>query len=269
MNFKNINIGIVQGRLTKSKELQQFPKNPFKEFYIAKKLGYKFIEIFTERKINKNNPIWSQSPNLYLQKKKTNYLSLFSACDDFVILNGFNKRYLVYIQSLVNNLSKLKINRLIIPLEQRSKVTNHNLKKIIFYLKKISKICSRKKIPYLLIESNCNYSIFEKIQKGVNSKNLFFLYDLGNRANYFPDVYKDILKFGKNIKHIHIKDKNSKSKNVIIGTGKVDFVNAFKAVKKIFNNDLAFVFENNRGANPEISAKKNLNFLKGLIQNII
>ena len=46
-------------------------------------------------------------------------------------------------------------------------------------------------------------------------------------------------------------------------------MNAFKAVKKIFNNDLAFVFENNRGANPEISAKKNLNFLKGLIQNII
>ena len=140
---------------------------------------------------------------------------------------------------------------------------------MLSHLRKISKICSKKKIPYLLIESNCSYSIFEQIKKGVKYKNLFFLYDLGNRAKYYPNVYEDILKFGKNIKHIHIKDKNSKNENVIIGSGKVHFVRAFKAIKKIFKKDLAFVFENNRGSNPESTAKKNLKFLKGLIQNTI
>ena len=269
MKIENINVGIVQGRLTKSKKLQHFPKNPSKEFFLAKKLGYKFIEIFAERKINKLNPIWFGYQNSHVQSNKDSNLSFFSACDDFVILNGFNKKYLAYIESLINNLSKLEIKRFIIPLEGKSKVTKQNIKKIILYLRKISKICSKKKIPYLLIESNCSYSIFEQIKKEVKSKNLFFLYDLGNRSKYYPNVYEDILKFGKNIKHIHIKDKNSNNENVIIGSGEVDFVSAFKAIKKIFKKDLAFVFENNRGLNPELTAKKNLKFLKKLIQNTI
>ena len=53
-------IGVIQGRLTQSgKKLQCFPKDPFKEFKIASKIQYDFIEFFAERYINKNNPIWS------------------------------------------------------------------------------------------------------------------------------------------------------------------------------------------------------------------
>ena len=53
-------LGIVQGRLSYAgKKLQAFPKDPFKEFSIGSKIGYDFIEFFSERKINKKNPIWS------------------------------------------------------------------------------------------------------------------------------------------------------------------------------------------------------------------
>jgi hypothetical protein len=52
-------IGVLQGRLTYSgKKLQCFPEDPFREFSIAAKLKYNFIEFFAERNINKNNPIW-------------------------------------------------------------------------------------------------------------------------------------------------------------------------------------------------------------------
>ena len=37
MKLKDIYFGIIQGRLTKSKAIQKFPKNPFKEFITAKK----------------------------------------------------------------------------------------------------------------------------------------------------------------------------------------------------------------------------------------
>tara|TARA_B100000768_G_C11054970_1_gene279956 strand:+ start:281 stop:439 length:159 start_codon:yes stop_codon:yes gene_type:complete len=51
-------LGIVQGRLSfAGKKLQAFLKDPFKEFSIASKIGYNFIEFFSERKINKKNPI--------------------------------------------------------------------------------------------------------------------------------------------------------------------------------------------------------------------
>ena len=52
VNLEKNYIGIVQGRLTASQEMQEFPKNPSKEFEIANKLGYNFIELFTEKKFN-------------------------------------------------------------------------------------------------------------------------------------------------------------------------------------------------------------------------
>jgi len=264
MKLKDINFGIIQGRLTKSKAIQKFPKNPFKEFITAKKIGYDFIELIAERRINKDNPIWSEKLNLYKKYTSDNNLLIFSACDDFVISNGFDRHYLKYIDRLFDRLSKIKINRVIIPLENKSEVTKKNLSTIIIYLKKITQICYKKKIPYLLIESNCEFSVFKKIKKGVNSKNLFFLYDTGNRAKYFPDVYTDIIKFGHNIKQIHIKDKNDKGSNVILRKGNVDFPGVIKATKKIKSKDFAIVFENNKGSNPEKNAKKNLKFIKNL-----
>ena len=45
MISKKINIGIIQGRLTKTQKniLQKFPTNWAEEFYTASKLGYKYI----------------------------------------------------------------------------------------------------------------------------------------------------------------------------------------------------------------------------------
>ena len=59
--MKNL-IGIVQGRLSASPKnrLQFFPKNWQEEFILAKKINYNFIEFFSERKFNKNNPIWNK-----------------------------------------------------------------------------------------------------------------------------------------------------------------------------------------------------------------
>ena len=59
---KKIKIGIVQGRLSESpiNRLQFFPKDYEAEFPIAKKIGFDYIEFFSERKFNKNNPIWNK-----------------------------------------------------------------------------------------------------------------------------------------------------------------------------------------------------------------
>ena len=201
---------------------------------------------------------------IYKKYATDNNLLIVSVCDNFSISNGLNKKYLKYFNNLTDRLRKIKINRVIIPLENKSNITKKNLDKIIFFLKKISKICQRKKIPYLLIESNCEFSMFKKIKKAVNSKNLFFLYDTGNRVNYNSNIYKDILQFGNNIKQIHLKDKNDKGKNVIIGKGNVNFYKVAKAIKKIKNKQFTIVFENNKGSEPE-NAKNNLNFIKKLL----
>ena len=267
MNLQNKYIGIVQGRLTFSKQLQKFPKNPFKEFQLARKLGYDFVELITERKFNKNNPIWSQlGRKLLKEHAKKNGLKLLTACDDFIISSGFNKKYLIYAQKLIKFLAELGIKKFILPLEGKALVTKYNLKKTIFYLNKISKICFNKNISYFLIESNCDFQIFKKIKNSIHKKKIFFLYDLGNRVEQYPNVYQDILKFSNNIKSIHLKDKNKYGDNVLIGKGNVNFNIAFKAIKRISQKNLSFCYENNRGKNPIFSAKKNINLFKKLIK---
>ena len=267
MGLKKNFIGIVQGRLTPSKKLQQFPRDPFKEFLLAKKIGYDFIELFTERKFNKKNPVWSNyGRKLLIKHSKKNNLLLYSLCDDHVILNGFNNKYLLYVERLLKFLNELKIKKFIIPLEGKAQINENNLKKISLYLKKISQICSKNRIKYFLIESNIGFEVFNKIKKNLKKKKLFFLYDLGNRVNQYPDVYKDILNFGSNIKQIHLKDKNNENENVVIGKGNVKFDIAFKAIKKLKKKNLSFVFENNRGNNAFLSAKENFNFLKSYLK---
>ena len=54
----------------------------------------------------------------------------------------------------------------------------------------------------------------------------------------------------------------------MIGKGNVDFKAAFRAIKKISQKNLSFAFENNRGKNPLITARKNINFFKKLIKEV-
>ena len=65
--------GISQGRLTKSRELQRFPYESWKqEFYDASRLGISFIELLTERKYNKENEfkcIWESCNKILFTKK--------------------------------------------------------------------------------------------------------------------------------------------------------------------------------------------------------
>lgn len=267
MKKKNlVKIGIVQGRLTNSKKLQNLPKNPIKEFNVAKELGYNFIEIFAERKKNKKNPIWNNGLlEDYINYARDNNLIFESACDDYIIKNGFNTRYLKYVNLLLKNLSKLKIKKFILPLEGKAEINQHNIKKIIFYLNKISIICKKNKIPNLLIEANIDSEIFFLIKKNIINKNIFFLYDLGNRVNKFKNVQEDIASFKNHIRQFHIKDKNSKDINVPIGTGNVNFKKAFTEIRKNLNKNISFVFENNRENDAYKTAQKNIMFLKKLI----
>lgn len=254
-------IGIIQGRLTNfndKKILQKFPKDFLKEFEIASKLGFDFIEIFVERKFNLQNPLWSESGIKQYKKliKKFN-LKFVSITDDYPInFSILKKKYFVYFVKLVKFSKKLKIKKIIIPLYEKSKINKKNLQLMSNSLSLMAQECKKNNIK-LLIESNISFKIYKEIKK---HKNIFFLYDTGNRSVLKSDPEKDIVMFGKEIKHIHIKDKSSNGKNVVLGKGIVNFNKIFKGLKKIsYKGD--YVFETTRANNAIYTAKYNISFL--------
>jgi sugar phosphate isomerase/epimerase len=94
----------------------------------------------------------------------------------------------------------------------------------------------------------------------LNHENIKVVFDTGNRIAFGHNLYDDILKLDNKIEHVHIKDKNSNDENVLLGTGLVNFLDVFKALKKI-NYNKSYTFETNRGINPINTCKYNINFV--------
>lgn len=150
----------------------------------------------------------------------------------------------------------------------KSELTNLNWKKYIKVFKLLGNFANRFNIS-ILIESDISSKYFKNLKNKIKIKNFYFLFDTGNRVITQSNIYRDIIEFNKDIKHIHIKDKNKNKKNVLLGEGMVDFELIFKKLKKIkFRGN--FTIESVRGKKPEITAKKNVIKLKKLInKNLI
>ena len=89
-----------------------------------------------------------------------------------------------------------------------------------------------------------------------------------NRVVLKKNLVLDIYKFKNEIKHIHLKDKNFKNKNVIFGKGEVKFKSIFEELKKI-NYKGSFAIESQRGKNIKKQATENYIFFKNLINQYL
>ena len=268
--MSKIDLGFIQGRLSyppSKKILQYFPQKSWrKEFTLAKKLKFSFIEYFGERVFNNKNPIWHQKSLDEMSKlAKKNKLINYSFCDDFFINNNFAsyKDFNNYYNKITENLSKINIKIYILALFEKSSLREKNLHKYIDRLIILSNILKKKNIK-LALETNLHVNLIKKLIRLTKSKNIYIVYDTGNRLKKNNLQYKEIIKLKKYICHIHLKDKNWKKENVVIGNGSVNFTSIFKAVKKIKYKG-KFTFETNRGDNPIITMKKNQEFIKNIL----
>ena len=79
----------------------------------------------------------------------------------------------------------------------------NRIKGILKNISRISKICSNYKIE-LLLESNMSPQTFMDLKEKICHKNCYFLFDTGNRIVLQRNFEKDIMLFGKDIKHIKV-----------------------------------------------------------------
>lgn len=251
-------IGIYQGRLTKTKILQKFPKDWVREFDHANLLGYDHIELFLEKKINLNNPIWKKK-KIIINKIKSLKNKRAIVCDNYSIYNSIlEKKNIKYIEKTINHLSKLPKPKLIIPL-------NKNLFKkeniLIKNLKHISKFAKKKHVE---ISFECDFNSKKIIYLSKKIKNFKVTFDTGNVFLIEKDINTSFKRLKYIVNHIHVKDRNRLKMNVILGTGLINFKSFFKLLKKYkYDNDVTL--ETNRGNDAIMTGHLNLIFIKKLI----
>ncbi len=256
-----MNIGIFQGRLSDSDILQKFPSNWQQEFFAAKVLGYSHIEIFLEEKINKQNPFWNKKEREKIKKK---ILTLDNKkiilCDNFVIRNDlYQQSTLKYLNKIINILCEFNNPKLIIPIDKNY---FKDIDKLSKFLNNLS-LLSKNKGVELSYEIDAKYNSVLSLFKKLKFDNVGITFDAGNIFLSHKNLIQYFRKIYKHINHIHIKDRNIRGENVILGTGLINFLTLFKEIKyRKYSGDVTL--ETFRKKNSIIQAHKNLHFLKSL-----
>lgn len=261
-----LKFGIMQGRLTKTKPdiLQKFPVNWSKEFNLIKKTSLDYIEFFTEKKFNKKNPLWSKVGIKKIKKKisKVNYKEII-VCDNYVISHSLTKsRTEKYLKLLIDQLSFFKNSKLIIP------IVSNKLKNKRFFLKHIltiNKLLDYSKIKKvkLSFEIEKEIKICQKIcSYFLNNKNFNITFDVGNAYLFNKNFYEEFKPLKNFINHIHIKDRDRYGKNVVLGTGKINYRLFFKKLNAPKRYNGTITFETNRGKDPIKVANSNYEIIK-------
>jgi len=267
---ENLRFGIVQGRMIQSPEgcLQWFPREHWEsEFFIASSLGYDYIELIAETLHNENNPVWTEKGiNKILALAERNNLSLHAICNDFIIENKLpgNKSVLEQNRKLISRAKLLGIQKLILPFFEESELTENNFDDYKAPLIEIADVALENNI-LVCIETILDGRTLLNFIEYADHPNVKCVFDTGNRVAFGHDIYSDILLLGNLIRHIHIKDKNGKNENVLLGTGKVNFKEVFKSIFAIKYNG-PYTFETYRGKNPVKTALYNKSFAEFFIQ---
>ena len=258
--------GIMQGRLSKAspKILQKFPTNWIKEFDYIRKTNLDYIEFFTEKRINKKNPLWSKEGIKKIKKKisKVNYKEII-VCDNYVITNSFTKiKTERYLKFLIDQLSHFKKSKIIIP------IVSKNLKKKKFFnnhvlmIDKLLRYSKKKKVK-ISFEIENKIEICKKLCLHFSDKKNFGItFDVGNAYIFDKNFYKKFKVLKKFINHIHLKDRNASKKNVVLGSGKIKFDLFFKQLNRPIKYNGTLTFETNRGINPIKTANSNYQIIK-------
>ena len=256
--------GFSQGRLSVPPEgqLQWFPQNEWRaEFANAGLLGCSFIELLAEREKNMSNPLWSVSGRIEIVDLcKKNGLEPYSICLDYIIDNNlFNDRDDNTFQNVVECIevaNDLDCKLVIIPLLEKSSANLGNFETISQIIRHVGQLAETYGI-LVCLETLLPAEELNQLINWVALPNVKVVFDTGNRVLETPNIRKEIHKLKKNIGHVHIKDKNQYGKNVILGSGLVDFCEVFRALNEIEYLD-ALNFETNRGNSPLNTAKYNI-----------
>lgn len=272
-------IGIMQGRLspTINGRIQAFPWNTWEdEFSTAANIGFDEIEFIFESAGYRNNPLFTKEglQNIDLVSKETG-IQVNYVCADYFMEIPFirvsedtrnkNKRILAF---LIEQCAQIGIKGIEIPFVDNSRIENESeAETVANCLLECLPIAEVHNIR-IGLETSLNPDDFIRLIERIDNPLIEANYDTGNSASLGYDTKEELIKLGKYIHNIHIKDRELGGGTVPLGEGDVDFDLFFKTLDKISYNG-SFILQTARGKDDIEVAKKYLRFVKQYIQKYL
>lgn len=272
--MSNLSIGIMQGRLLPEfiDELQQFPISSWKEEpSYANDIGFDYLELLYDKKMCLND-LAQTKENFHdlglVSKKNSVNIKSTSVCLDFFATISLvaEATSSFFLNELINTMKLFKnsnIETLVIPFCDVNHISKpKTLRKALKILKSydIDKLASEYEfklsleldLPANVITGEFSHYVFE---------NIGICFDLGNIRSVGLRPENEILKLGKLINHIHIKDRSIAGPNVMLGDGDVDFAACFSSLVNTGYSG-RFIMETRYFIDPIKEASENLEYLR-------
>lgn len=269
-------IGIMQGRLSPSEEgrFQFFPSHWQNEFRIARELGFDGIEwLFDWVKWN-TNPIYAnEHPGEIPAISNATSVSVDSMCSDYYMKYGFTgsdaPQSVEVLVRLIDRAEKENYSTILVPLlEERAVTSEKEKKEIVKNFEPIVRRLSKSSVSIGFETEMYAGELIDFIER-FETPQIGAYYDLGNSTSYGVDCVREIRLLGKRIKGVHLKDrKKGATASMLLGTGDVDFVGCFTALKEIGYAG-PFILQAWRGENYIHDARTQLQFVKNLLTKIV
>ena len=268
-------IGIMQGRLSPpiGGRIQAFPWNTWeKEFKEAATVGFDEIEFIFEVQDCKSNPLFTREG---LDKIKgisdETGIQVNYVCADYFMERPFfrvsenNRNQSVEtLKYLIKQCAKIGITSIEIPLVDNSKIETEKEEELfIECLKECLPVAETYNVK-LGLETSLNPDDFKALLQRINHPLIGANYDTGNSASLGYDPEEEILKLGKWIDNVHIKDRVLGGGTVPLGEGDTDFDLVFKTLGKISYKG-SFILQVARAGDEIESAKKNMAFVRNFL----
>ena len=221
--------GLMQGRLLPryKNRYQAFPVGYWEaEFYMAKTLGFDFIEWILDYNDAHLNPLLANLEDIKFICKDSN-VGVRSVCADYFMeapLHGpdFEKSQSI-LKQIIKNCKELNIQDIIIPCVDQSSLTSEL--EITTFIKHITpslRLAEELNI-YINLETDLAPEPFLKLITQLNSPCIRVNYDSGNSSSLGYDIHKEFNTYGDLISVFHVKDRPFKDGSVLLGTGDVNF----------------------------------------------
>jgi N-acylneuraminate cytidylyltransferase len=258
------NLGITQGRLTQADELQCFPQSGWEEeFEIARKSGYAAIELFRDQRYNAMNPLWHPKGDIYrlCQTAMLSGVGIRSVCDDFVQQCDWveltAEQYSLLVDLLVKA-SQIGASLVVYPLFLKADiVANEQREAFIRHIKPLADLARQLNLKIALEISEKTEGL-RALFRVINRANVGFCLDTGNlfAAGFSSaEILRD-RQLQPYLYHVHLKDRDLNGKNVVPGSGRVDFDTIFAALFELGYSG-TLVTETDRGSDPVKTAIAN------------
>jgi hexulose-6-phosphate isomerase len=265
----------MQGRLSKAigNKIQAFPWGSWEEeFKKAADIGFDEIEFIFEAQDYKSNPLCTREGLRKIKKAsdetgiQVNYVcaDYFMERPFFRVAESDRNQSTETLKHLIQQCAKIGIKGIEIPLVDNSKIETAEEVELLTKCLKECLVVAETYDVKLVLEASLNPDDFKTLLQGINHPLIGANYDTGNSASLGFNPQEEILKLGKWIDNVHIKDRLLGGGTVPLGEGDTDFELVFKTLGKIAYQG-SFILQVARAGDEIESARKNIAFVRNFL----